>query len=111
MPFVRDLGRRLWQPVCSVLAIFGSISMSTNDDRLHLAYDSKDDLLMAWIGAPEVADSVEVEPGFAIRVSRESHRVVGLEVIDASVRFKRDASSLQNHSFVRSLLAKYERKP
>lgn len=83
--------------------------MVKNDDRLRLKYEPEYDLLSAWIGAPRVADVVEVEPGFCIRISRDTHQVIGLEVMGAAARFKKNASAIQNHTFVRSLLERYGR--
>jgi uncharacterized protein YuzE len=40
-----------------------------------------------WVGAPVVADSVEVEPGVCVRVSDDG-RIIGVEVVDAGARLK-----------------------
>lgn len=76
---------------------------------LTLKYEAEYDLLSVWVGAPQVADSVEVEPGLCVRVSRADHKVVGLEVVDAAARFNKDASVVRSQAFAQKLLNDYGR--
>ena len=74
---------------------------------LQLKYEQEYDLLSVWVGGPQVADSVEVEPGLCVRFSRDDHRVVGLEIVDAAARFHTNASVLRTQAFAQSLLERY----
>jgi uncharacterized protein YuzE len=77
-----------------------------NTQGLRLKYEREHDLLSVWVGAPVVADSVEVEPGVCVRVSDDG-RIIGVEVVDAGARLKRDATVLENPTYAQSLLDKY----
>jgi hypothetical protein len=86
-----------------------SAKPSSSDTPVRLKYEPQYDLLSAWIGAPQEADNVEIEPGLVIRISRASGRVVGLEVADVSARFSKDRATVQSPAFVRSLLDRYSK--
>jgi uncharacterized protein YuzE len=77
---------------------------------LRLKYEPDYDLLSAWLGTPQVADSVEVEPGLLVRISRETGKVVGLEIVDVAARFDVDPSRVREESFVQGLLRNYASK-
>ena len=81
--------------------------MQPQDGGIRLKYEPEYDLLSVWLGSPEPADNVEVEPGFCIRVSRSSHRVVGLEVVSAAARFQKDKRVVGTPAFARSLIERY----
>ncbi|HWW87261.1 MAG TPA: DUF2283 domain-containing protein [Vicinamibacterales bacterium] len=109
MHFVNIFTRLIRQPFCSVFGWFGvTMNKKTVEiDGLRLKYEPEYDLLSVWLGAPQVADNVEVEPGISVRISRDQHQVVGVEIVDAAARLHRDASSLTNQAYVRGLLDKY----
>jgi hypothetical protein len=61
---------------------------------IQIDYQADVDLLFAWIGQPEPARNVEVEPGVYVRVAPAGNRVLGLEILDCASRFKVDPTSL-----------------
>ena len=73
---------------------------------LQCDYQPDVDLLYAWIGEPEAAENVEVEPGIYVRVSPSSRSVVGIEVLDCAARFHRDPSTVDSR-FATSLIDRY----
>jgi uncharacterized protein YuzE len=69
-------------------------------------YQPEVDLLYAWIGEPEAAENIEVEPGIYVRVSPVRRQVIGIEVLDCSARFHREPSSI-DAPFAERLIAQY----
>ena len=61
---------------------------------LKFDYQPDTDLLFAWIGQPQSAENIEVEPGIYVRVIPATKQIVGIEVIDCAQRFQRDPSSI-----------------
>lgn len=74
---------------------------------VRLKYEPEYDLLSVWLGDPQPLDQVEVESGVYVRVSRESHLAVGLEILEAGARFHKDEEGIRNPAFARTLLEKY----
>lgn len=72
----------------------------------HFKYDEDADLLFARFGAPQPCDSVRVDDNVVVRVSRETHTPVAIEVFGVTARFQKDRSAI-NRSFARQLLADY----
>lgn len=98
----------LRQPICSVKGWMGiPVHEATDDRTIRLRYEAEYDHLTVWVGGPQVADQIEVESGIYVRVSRDDGRVVGLEVIDAATKLHKDANTLQNPSYARTLLQDY----
>jgi uncharacterized protein YuzE len=82
--------------------------MQTDNSAIRLKYEREYDLLSVWVGAPQIADQVEVEPGVCVRVS-ERGAVVGVEVVDAAARLATDAATLETPAYAQRLLDKYGR--
>ena len=61
---------------------------------LRFDYQPDTDLLFAWIGQPQPAENVEVEPGIYVRVIPATKEIVGIEVIDCAARFQRDPANI-----------------
>jgi uncharacterized protein YuzE len=101
------LARFFRHPICLMWEWMGA-PMEISEDRLNLRYEADHDLLSVWLGAPALADAVEVEPGVCVRVS-ENGAVIGLEVVDAAARLKKDASTLQSRTYAKALMRKYGR--
>lgn len=70
---------------------------------IEMDYQADVDLLLAWIGQPEPARNVEVEPGVYVRVSPAGNRVVGIEILDCASRFQVEPSAV-NPAFVEQKL-------
>lgn len=70
---------------------------------IHFDYQPEIDLLFAWIGEPQRAENVEVEPGVYIRVEPSQRRVVGIEVIDCAARFRREPATI-DATFAKTLI-------
>lgn len=108
MRFMGLFTRLVRQPICSVRDWMGApMATTTRDSGIRLRYEREYDHLSVWVGAPTVADNVEVEPGVCVRVSRADRSVVGLEVIDAGHRFHKDQATLENPAYARTLLQQY----
>jgi hypothetical protein len=75
-------------------------------DGLQWDYSCSDDVLSAWIGKPEPCDDVSVDGNIVVRISRETHRPVGIDVRAASKRFGKWTGAL-NGAYARSLLEQY----
>jgi hypothetical protein len=69
-------------------------------------YQPDVDLLFAWVGDPQPAENIEVEPGVYVRVLPSTGQVVGIEVLDCAERFDREPSSI-DIGFAEMLLAKF----
>lgn len=54
--------------------------------QLHMEYDPETDLLLARLGAPAEADTVEIDGDVAVRVSRETGQPISIEVVDCAAR-------------------------
>lgn len=105
MHFVRLFDRLVRQPFCS---IFGHVETAMpTDSAVRLKYEPEYDLLSVWVGEPQPVDQVEVESGVYVRVTRDDHRAVGLEILEAAARFHKDADGIRNPAFARSLLNRY----
>lgn len=109
MPVVRTFARFVRQQICSVLHVFGAEPMQTQPSNraVRLEYEPEYDLLYVWVGPSEPADTVEVEPGVCVRLSRQDHRVIGLEILSAARRFNKDQRTVQTPAFAQSLLDRY----
>ena len=57
-------------------------------DGLQWDNNSAVDVLSAWIGAPEPCDEVAVDDSVVIRISRKTHRPVGIDIRFASRRIQ-----------------------
>jgi hypothetical protein len=81
---------------------------SGNDsvDHIHIDYQPEVDLLFAWVGEPQAAENIEVEPGVYVRVLPNAKRVVGIEVLDCATRFRRRPEAI-NAAFAHHLLTEY----
>ena len=84
--------------------MLGGLSTPPSEE-LHVDYQPQVDLLFAWVGEPQKARNIEVEPGVYVRVS-ETKRVVGIEILDCSVRFERTPDSI-DRAFAESKLKEY----
>jgi hypothetical protein len=73
---------------------------------IHCDYQPDVDLLFAWIGEPQAAENIEVEPGIYIRVVPATKQIVGIEVIDCAERFQVDPASIDAR-FAESLMARF----
>lgn len=73
---------------------------------LRFDYQPETDLLFAWIGQPQPAENVEVEPGIYVRVIPASKQVVGIEVLDCAERFQREPASIDG-AFAKALIDAY----
>jgi hypothetical protein len=51
-------------------------------------YSCAADVLSAWIGTPEPCDEVAVDDSVVIRISRRTHRPVGIDIHFASQRIR-----------------------
>lgn len=69
-------------------------------------YQADVDLLYAWIGEPQAAENIEVEPGIYVRVVPATKQVVGIEVIDCAERFQLQPASI-DAAFAEKLLARF----
>ncbi len=69
-------------------------------------YQADVDLLYAWIGEPQAAENIEVEPGIYVRVVPTTKQVVGIEVIDCAERFQLDPASI-DADFAERLLERF----
>src|SRR5689334_21296992 len=69
-------------------------------------YQADVDLLYAWVGEPQAAENIEVEPGIYVRVVAATKQVVGIEVIDCAERFQLEPSSI-DAAFAEKLLARF----
>ena len=79
--------------------------MTTILDGLQWDYSCSDDVLSAWIGTPQPCDKVVIDESIVIRISRETHQPVGIDVRSAS---RRSAwTGALNGSFARTLLEQH----
>lgn len=69
-------------------------------------YQPDVDLLFAWLGDPQPAENIEVEPGIYVRVATATGQVVGIEVLDCAERFGQRPASI-DAAFAESLLARF----
>ena len=65
-------------------------------------YNCAADVLSAWIGTPEPCDEVAVDDSVVIRISRETHQPVGIDIRFASRRIR--WTGALDGSFARALL-------
>jgi hypothetical protein len=72
-------------------------------DGLQWDYSCADDVLSAWIGAPQPCDEVVVDGSIIIRISRQTHQPVGIAVPSASRRSGKWPGAL-NGAFARAML-------
>jgi uncharacterized protein YuzE len=109
MHFVASLARVIRHPICSIRYwMTRDLYAHTPAPDLRLKYEREHDLLSVWVGAPQLSDTVEVEPGVCVRVS-PSWEVIGVEVVDAAARLNQDAATLQDPAFAQKLLDRYGR--
>jgi hypothetical protein len=74
-------------------------------DELQWDYSCADDVLSAWIGTPQPSDEVMVDDDIVIRISRETHQPVRIDVRSAS---RRSAwTGALNGSVARALLEQH----
>jgi hypothetical protein len=78
-------------------------------DGLQYDYQPDVDLLFAWLGEPQAARNVEVEPGIYVRVIPSGTRVVGIEILDCAGRFGIKANEI-NKALAEKLLHQYSPK-
>ncbi len=62
--------------------------MTSIIDGLQWDYCCSDDVLTAWIGTPHPYDEVVVDESIIIRISRQTHQPVGIDVRSASRRVR-----------------------
>ena len=55
-------------------------------DALQWDYSCAADVLSAWIGTPQPCDEVTVNDHIVVRISRETHQPVGIDVLSAAQR-------------------------
>jgi hypothetical protein len=99
----------LTAPARRVLAYFGgrhTDEQSPLGQRLFFKYEPETDLLFARFGEPTDADTVVVEPGVSVRISRTTGEAVAIEVLECAVRFSKPERAI-NAAFARQLLAEY----
>lgn len=77
-----------------------------NATTIQVDYQSDVDLLFAWIGQPEPARNVEVEPGIYVRVAPAGNRVLGIEILDYASRFKLEPATV-DMAFVEQKLEEF----
>ena len=75
-------------------------------DRLQWDYSCSDDVLSAWLGAPQPCDEVVVDDSIVIRISRQTHQPVGIDVRSASERSGKWPGAL-NGAFARAMLEQH----
>jgi hypothetical protein len=75
-------------------------------DRLQWDYSCATDVLSAWIGQPQPCDKIAVDDHVVIRISRQTHRVVGIDVFAASERSGKWPGAL-NGAMARRLLEEH----
>ena len=86
--------------------------MDTTSQRavgIQCDYQPDVDLLYAWIGDPQPAENIEVEPGIYVRVIPETKQIVGIEVVDCAERFQCDPASI-NAAFAEALIARFAKR-
>jgi hypothetical protein len=64
------------------------------------------DLLFAWLGDPQPAENIEVEPGIYVRVASATGQAIGIEVLDCAERCGQDAASI-DAEFAAALLDRF----
>ena len=85
----------------------GTLNDSRSDrDGLQWDYSCADDVLSAWIGAPQPCDEVVVDGSIVIRISRRTHQPVGIDVRSASRRSGKWPGAL-NGAFARAMLEQH----
>jgi hypothetical protein len=72
-------------------------------DGLQWDYSCAGDVLSAWIGKPQPCDDVAVDGYIVVRISRETHQPVGIDVRAAAERSGRWPGAL-NAAYARALL-------
>ena len=92
-------------PLGLVRRIFGGV-MKPAADEVHVDYQVCVDLLFAWVGEPQQAQNVEVEPGVYVRVNAQSKQVIGIEILDCAARFDVPPESI-TREFVRAKMDQY----
>jgi hypothetical protein len=92
-------------PLGLVRRFLGGMKAMPADD-FHVNYQPQVDLLFAWVGEPQQARNVEVEPGVYVRVAAESSQVIGIEILDCAARFDVPPESI-NRAFVKAKMDEY----
>ncbi|OFW12994.1 MAG: hypothetical protein A3H29_13190 [Acidobacteria bacterium RIFCSPLOWO2_02_FULL_67_21] len=69
-------------------------------------YQPDVDLLFAWVGDPQPAENIEVEPGIYVRVASSTGQVIGIEVLDCAERFGHEPDRI-DAAFAKALLARF----
>lgn len=75
-------------------------------DGLQWDYSCAGDVLSAWIGKPQPCDEVAIADYIVVRISRETHQPVGIDVLSASERSGKWPGAL-NAAFARALLEQH----
>ena len=75
-------------------------------EELQWDYSCSDDVLSAWIGAPQPCDEIVVDGSIVIRISRQTHQPVGIHVRSASRRSGQWPGAL-NGAFARAMLEQH----
>jgi uncharacterized protein YhjY with autotransporter beta-barrel domain len=75
-------------------------------DELQWDYSCSNDVLSAWLGKPQPCDDVAVDDDIVVRISRETSRPVGIDVLSASRRSGKWTGAL-NGGYARGLLEQY----
>ena len=75
-------------------------------DGLQWDYSCAGDVLSAWIGESKLCDTVAVDDYIVVRISRETHQPVGIDVLSAAERSGMWPGAL-NAAFARALLEQH----
>jgi uncharacterized protein YuzE len=75
------------------------------EETLRFDYQPEGDLLFAWLGEPQAAKNIEVEPGVYVRVA-ETKRVIGIEILDCAARYDVSPKAI-TAAFVEDKIRKY----
>jgi hypothetical protein len=75
-------------------------------DGLQWDYSCAADVLSAWSGNPQPCDEVAVNDHIVVRISRESHQPVGIDVLAAAQRSGQWSGGL-NGAFAGALLEQH----
>lgn len=98
-------------PASGLLRLLGMASPGDSTVRrqtlIKVDYDSSADLLYVNVGPIVSAANVEVDAGVYVRVNPETHEVVGLFVLEPSVKFDKSVTALKSVEFAKTLLERY----
>jgi hypothetical protein len=86
--------------------IFAPVERPNGPDGFQWDYSCSDDVLSAWIGEPQPSDKVVVDKHIVVRISRQTHQVIGIDVLAASQRSRKWTGALDG-AMARALLQQH----